>query len=582
MRRTVLSLGAVAVILLSSFCGMQIVTDSGCGEPVGGTVGPLSWSIEDGFTLSVTGEGNMPSYSSTEPPWKQYHETITDIVVGEGVAKLGINAFKGMDHVTTVSLPESLTMIDNGCFEDCTALESITIPDSVTSPGRNTFRNCTSLQTAVFGDGSTYVGQYTFSGCSSLESVILGESVASVGDYCFQNCTSLLDVDFDEALTSIGQYCFQNCASLETVDLPSGLLEMKGYCFSGSGINEIVIPDSCTEVWRYSFLNCTSLVSVVYPAHITYVGVSCFQGCTALETIVFGGSETEIRDNAFNGCSSLYDAWLPESLQTVGKNAFKNCSSLTEVILYEDVTSVGTYAFQNCSSMTELTLGSSMATIDTGAFRDCSQLATIYNASSMELTAGSSDSGFVARYAQDIVPVIPYSASYTASDGLFASQTVYASGEDVSFRVRPADPTREGYAFDGWTDGTGLYEHYGTVTLPVDDLNLAATWASLVIVVEADDQETVDGSPISYQFEITGEGRMQVAISSVNGGEASLNGYTVSFLPDETDTTVNATIILTVTNGHASADLTTEVLVDPVFSFTNTSLDGSLAGEVEL
>ena len=50
---------------------MQIVTDSGCGEPVGGTVGPLSWSIEDGFTLSVTGEGNMPSYSSTEQSSKQ-------------------------------------------------------------------------------------------------------------------------------------------------------------------------------------------------------------------------------------------------------------------------------------------------------------------------------------------------------------------------------------------------------------------------------------------------------------------------------------------------------------------------------
>ena len=73
---------------------------------------------------------------------------------------------------------------------------------------------------------------------------------------------------------------------------------------------------------------------------------------------------------------------------------------------------------------------------------------------------------------------------------------------------------------------------------------------------------------------------MQASISSVTGGEASLNGYTVSFVPDETDTTVNATIILTVTNGHASADLTTEVLVDPVFDFTNHPSDGTLAGEV--
>ena len=580
MRRAVLSLGAVAVILLSSFCGMQIVTDSGCGEPIGGTAGPLSWTIENGFTLSVTGEGNMPNYGSTEPPWKQYHETITGIAVGEGVTRLGVSAFAGMDHVASVSLPESLATIDNNCFEDCTALESIVIPDGVTSPGRSTFRNCTSLQSAVFGDGTTYVGQYTFQGCTSLESVILGSSVNSVGDYCFQGCTSLSDVSFNEGMTSIGQYCFQGCTSLEHVDLPSTLVEMKGYSFSGSGLTEIVIPDSCNEVWRYSFKDCASLVSVDYPADITYIGIGCFQGCTSLETFVFGGSETEIRDNAFNGCTLLFDCWLPESLATIGNNAFKNCQALPDVTFYENVTSIGSYAFQNCYAMEEATFGSSVSTVGTGAFQGCSQLATVYDASSLGLTAGASDYGYAARYASEVIPVEPYTVSYTASDGLYAVQTVYASGEDVSFRIRPADAEREGYAFDGWTDGTGLYEHYGTVTLPVDNLDLEATWASLVILVEADDQETVDGSPVSYRFEITGEGRMQVSIGSVTGGEATLDGNTVSFVPSDTDTTVLAEITIIVTNGHASADLTTEVLVDPVFDFTNHPSDGSLAGEV--
>lgn len=97
MRRAVLSVIAAAVILPSAFCGMRIVGDSRNGEPVGGTAGPLEWNIIDGFTLSITGEGNMPSYSSTEPPWKQYHGTITGIVVGEGVTKLGVNAFAGMN-----------------------------------------------------------------------------------------------------------------------------------------------------------------------------------------------------------------------------------------------------------------------------------------------------------------------------------------------------------------------------------------------------------------------------------------------------------------------------------------------------
>ena len=73
---------------------------------------------------------------------------------------------------------------------------------------------------------------------------------------------------------------------------------------------------------------------------------------------------------------------------------------------------------------------------------------------------------------------------------------------------------------------------------------------------------------------------MSVQLVSCTGGTATLDGYEVTFVPSDTDSTVDAEIVITVTNGHATSELTTGVLVDPVFGFTNFPSDGALAGEV--
>ena len=191
MRKAILSAVAIATVLLSVLCAMQIPAGDGTGEVTdSGTAGRLSWTLE-GNVLTISGEGTMQSYSSSSAPWSTYSDIVTNLVIEYGVTSIGNSAFKGMTALRDVSLPDSLTLIDNSAFEGCTSIEDIEIPDSVTSPGRSTFRNCTSLQTVVIGDGATYVGQYCFSGCLALESVTLGTSVLSVGDYTFQNCTSL-------------------------------------------------------------------------------------------------------------------------------------------------------------------------------------------------------------------------------------------------------------------------------------------------------------------------------------------------------------------------------------------------------
>ncbi|MCD8055272.1 MAG: leucine-rich repeat protein, partial [Clostridiales bacterium] len=78
-------------------------TESGtCGDN-------LTWMYTTDGTIIIRGTGDMYDYDEGTAPWYEYHESITSLVIPDGVTSIGWNA-----------------------FVNCTSLESVTIPDSVT------------------------------------------------------------------------------------------------------------------------------------------------------------------------------------------------------------------------------------------------------------------------------------------------------------------------------------------------------------------------------------------------------------------------------------------------------------------
>ncbi len=116
--------------------------------------------------------------------------TITESGATYTVTVIGENAFYECP-VTSVTLPSTITKIDQGAFHYCSNLTSITIPDNVTTIGLYAFEGCTTLAEVNFGNGLTSIAPWAFMYCRALTSIVLPASLTSIGGAAFSGCTAL-------------------------------------------------------------------------------------------------------------------------------------------------------------------------------------------------------------------------------------------------------------------------------------------------------------------------------------------------------------------------------------------------------
>ena len=145
----------------------DIETDSGkCGKN-------LTWTYDvPACTLTISGTGVMDDYNFDKmPPWYQWRFFIKNIVMEEGITKIGELAFNGCERLETATIPNGVEIINNGAFNVCYSLKKITIPESVTTINYGAFSSCTSLTSIIMGKDVTNVGEYAFAGCNNLTDV---------------------------------------------------------------------------------------------------------------------------------------------------------------------------------------------------------------------------------------------------------------------------------------------------------------------------------------------------------------------------------------------------------------------------
>jgi len=233
-----------------------------------------------------------------------------------GIVYIGKSAFEG-SGITSVSIPDSVTTIEESAFRGCTALKSVTLPDSLTTISDYAFYECSALEAVEFLRNVKTIGKYAFKGCTSLTSLRVGSYIKSVGEAAFKDCTSIKTLIIDKYSSwsnsdiYFGKSVFEGCTALESVEI------------SDSGL---------ITYGEAAFKNCTSLKSFRHVRTYNYVPAEMFYGCTSLEEIEFSDNLSEIRNNAFYSCTSLGSVTVGESLQKIQDNAFYGCRSLGEFV----------------------------------------------------------------------------------------------------------------------------------------------------------------------------------------------------------------------------------------------------------
>ena len=76
---------------------------------------------------------------------KKYVGPSGDVVIPDGVVKIGTFAFWNCTNITRVTIPNSVISIEKCAFSGCTRLTNITISNSVTHINHYAFYNCHKL-----------------------------------------------------------------------------------------------------------------------------------------------------------------------------------------------------------------------------------------------------------------------------------------------------------------------------------------------------------------------------------------------------------------------------------------------------
>lgn len=282
----------------------------------GPLAGGLAWNLTKAGTLTISGKGAMPDFSSVEEqPWSNNNSQIQKIVIGDGVTNIGSSAFWNCGALS-VEIASSVTVIGNSAFRDSKII-SATIPSSVKTIGDDAFRGCKNLSSVTIGEGVETIGQNVFRACTSLTAITLPASIGEIGSATFMECTEMKSAKFTPGnkQVKLGDNMFTGCWNLMSVTLPLNIDRIgEGMFQNCKMLAGVEIPQGAESIGMHAFASCSAFTTVIIPDSVTTIGIAAFADCP-LKDIYFTGTEAQ-----WNSIGKLGDTASKVSEATIHYN----------------------------------------------------------------------------------------------------------------------------------------------------------------------------------------------------------------------------------------------------------------------
>lgn len=279
--------------------------DSGtCGY--WGNEGSVTWKwVESTHTITISGKGKMRDYCSpnyedpffSPTPWDNYIESIQTLVIESGVTSVA--GFQLCTNLSSVTLPNTITLIDNYAFYSC-AISSISLPPNLETIGFGAFFMCQKLNSITIPSNVNNIGPYAFSGCNSLSSIQV-ESGNSVYD-SRNNCNAIIEQNSGNVTLIAG---------CKNTVIPNGVIRIGPLAFHNlSSLTTLVIPQSVEEISDKWISNCENLSAIYcYAAQPPFFYSSGYPGfpVQSMENVILYVPSSLLND--YSG--GVYKAILP-------------------------------------------------------------------------------------------------------------------------------------------------------------------------------------------------------------------------------------------------------------------------------
>ena len=306
----------------------------------------------DGYTLTISGEGNIADYFGKNitidsfegdiAPWRrallsdieadrttQEVVPITKVIVEDGITGIGTDAFSYLALNGTITFNENVTYYGSGVYSYCPLITTVDFtnfkPKNVSDywiPGHEMligsdvpygfFDRDKSLNTCIV-DGKTYTGE-----------LALPERIDTICTAAFRG-TGFDTINFDNGLKDIkevGPYGMSNLANIDTFTYPGNVDFYSGESPNGNKTSSVVLTGS-------------SIKKLIIQKDVKELPDAFAYQLKALEEVIFKGEIESIGSNAFGGCEKLESVELGK-VKSMGNGVFINCPSLKSLKIEGD------------------------------------------------------------------------------------------------------------------------------------------------------------------------------------------------------------------------------------------------------
>jgi len=264
-----------------------------------------------------------------------YCNSITSVTIPESVTHIGSMAFWICDSLTGVYITDMAAWCNIDFYNSASnpldhaknlylnneLVTDLVIPEGVTRIGYSTFYNCDSIRSVIISDSVKSIDMYAFGHCKNLISVTISNSVNHIDNNAFDGSKSIVSITVEDANP--------NYSSLDGVLFNKNQTTLVYYP-SGKDDKKYTIPYSVNKICYYAFSDCSNLESIHIISEIEDL-YAVFYWCKSLVNVHIESEIEEIGISAFNNCTNLKSIFIPDTVKVIKIQAFEDCTSLTDV-----------------------------------------------------------------------------------------------------------------------------------------------------------------------------------------------------------------------------------------------------------